>query len=219
MSSDALPYVWSYHIHFMWNELTDNTTHAMQLALHQKFVNEFSPHIKYCKAFSFLTDLWNKNSVAGPDGHEFAETCMFPQLTPGGPFFLWERGYLISPATFHKVVPWLAANRPVGTKANPNPIGILIHPNSGCQYNDLNHFSMWAGLSKPLFYDILKGCVWAGCEDHVMGCIVFNHLPEDQGYGTCYSAPSSLNDSCTMSIEPTSNTSTMDCNPSVTTVV
>merc|ERR1712125_53399 len=173
-SADGLPYVWSYHIHFMWNELTDKHTKNMSVALHEKFVKEFAPDVKYCRPFSFLTDLWNKNSVAGPENHEFAEPCMFPSLTPGGPFFLWERGYHISPTMFHKVVTWLMANRPVHQtdgdafgrdlpKHQDSPIGILIHPNTGCQYNDLNHYAMWAGPSKPLLFNILKGCVWASC--------------------------------------------------------
>jgi hypothetical protein len=229
-SSDATPYVWSYHIHFMWNELTDNKTGPaaspnrgnMSQDLHEKFIKEFAPDIKFCRPFSFLTDLWNKRSVTGPEDHEFAEPCMFPSLTPGGPFFLWERGYHISPTMFHKVVPWLMANRPVHQvpgdifgrdepKHQDAPIGILIHPNTGCQYNDLNHYSMWAGPSKPLFYDILEGCVWAACEDEVLGCIAFNHLGKNEGYGTCYQAPKAMNHQCTYSIEPTSNTSTMDC--------
>merc|ERR1719456_1403554 len=130
-SYDPLPYVWSYHIHFMWNELTDSTTKTMQQELHNKFVKEFQPDMKYCRKFSFLTDLWNKDSNEGPDGHEFADICMFPALPPGGPFFLWERGYLISPTTFHRVLPWLAANRPRSPVSNPfnktknDPIGIL----------------------------------------------------------------------------------------------
>lgn len=227
-SSDGLPYVWSYHIHFMWNELTDNTTKALSVALHNKFIKEFAPNIQYCRKFSFLTDLWNKETSMGPDNHEFADICMFPSMPPGGPFFLWERGYLISPTMFHKVVPWLMANRPVVTtdaygraeKHRDDPIGILVHPNTGCQYNDLNHYSMWAGPSKPLFYDILKGCVWAGCDDEVLGCIAFNHLGKNQGYGKCYQAPKSMSHECTYSIEPTSNTSTMDCKkPTTTTVV
>jgi hypothetical protein len=209
-SHDVLPYVWSYHIHFMWNELTDSTTKNMSVELHEKFVKEFQPDMKYCNRFSFLTDLWNKQSNKGPEEHEFAETCMFPSLPPGGPFFMWERGYLISATTFHKVVPWFMANRPRNAKDN-NPIGILVHPNTGCQYNDLNHWSMWAGDNKPLFYDILKGCVWAGCEDEVLGCIAFNHLGKGQGYGKCYQAPKSMSTECTMRIEPTSNTSTMEC--------
>jgi len=215
---DVLPYVWSYHIHFMWNELTDHTTGNMSVELHNKFIKEFQPDIQYCRRFSFLTDLWNKNSVEGPENHEFAEMCMFPSLPPGGPFFLWERGYLISPTTFHKVLPWLMANRPRNAKHN-NPIGILLHPNTGCQYNDLNHWSMWAGLAKPLFYDILLGCQWDSCEDEVLGCIAFNHLGKNQGYGTCYQAPKSMNHECTMSIEPTANTSTMDCKKPGVTVV
>jgi len=226
-SSDGRPYVWSYHIHFMWNELTDSTTKQMSIDFHNKFIKEFAPNIKYCRKFSFLTDLWNKDSVTGPENHEFAETCMFPSLPPGGPFFLWERGYLISPTMFHKVVPWMAANRPVisndafgrAYKHRDDPIGILIHPNTGCQYNDLNHYSMWAGPSKPLFYDILMGCVWAACEDEVLGCIGFNHLGKNQGYGVCYKAPQSMKHECTMTIEPTSNTTTMDCKKPSTTVV
>jgi len=226
-SSDGLPYVWSYHIHFMWNEMTDSTTKALSEELHNKFIKEFAPDIKYCRKMSFLTDLWNKDSITGPENHEFADVCMFPSLTPGGPFFLWERGYLISPTMFHKVVPWMAANRPGifhgaygdAAKGKDDPIGILIHPNSGCQYNDLKHFSLWAGTSKPLFYDILKGCVWAGCDDEVLGCIAFNHLGKNHGYGACYQAPKAMSHECTMTLEPTSNTSTMDCRKPSATVV
>jgi len=220
-SYDPLPYVWSYHIHLMWNDLTDNSSRALQQEFHDKMVKEFFPDIKKCRFLSFLTDLWNKNSVTGPANHEFAETCSFAPLPPGGPFFLWERGYHISPTTFHKMMPWLAANRPRTPVAIPfkkkheNPVAILVHPNTGCQYNDLNHWSMWAGKSKPLFYDILRGCVWAACEDKVLGCIVFNHLHTpgagNQGYGTCYEAPKAMSHTCTYSIEATSNTSTMDC--------
>merc|ERR1712113_655130 len=103
-------------------------------------------------------------------------------------------------------MPWLAANRPLNDK-----VKILVHPNSGCQYNDLQHFSMWAGPSEALFTDILKGCVWAGCEDQVSGCIGFNHMTKSEGYGTCYQAPKAMNLKCTMTISPTSNVSTEVC--------
>jgi len=178
-----------------------------------KFVNEFQPNAKMCRRFAFLTDLWNKDSVSPEhiDDHPLADMCIMSTMPPGGPFFHAEKGFAISTTMFHRVVPWIMANRPVNDK-----LYIFIHPNSGCQYNDLRHWSMWAGPSVRNFYDILKGCVWASCEDEVLGCIAFNHLGKNQGYGTCYESPTAygktgMSMQCKMTISPTSNTTTETC--------
>lgn len=205
VSADPLPYVWSYHIHLQWEPIKEKGSRATSDAWRDKFVKEFHPEMKLCSKFSFLTDLWNKASVSEAD-HNFMEMCEFPVYPPGGPFYHWERGFHISTVDFHRVLPWVLANRPLDGK-----LKIFIHPNTGCQYNDLKYWSMWAGDSVPLFTDILKGCVWAACEDKVLGCIAFNHLREDQGYGTCYTPPSELNLECTMTIEKTANATTETC--------
>jgi hypothetical protein len=216
VSKDQIPYVWSYHLHLQW-DFPDNGGYETMLNFTKKFIAEFQPDIKMCRPLAYLTDLWNKESVSPEhiDDHPYADTCEMATVTPGGPFLHAEKGFTLSVEMFHRVLPWLMANRPLNDK-----LYIFVHPNTGCQYNDLRHWSMWSSKSVRMFFDILLGCQWVACEDEVLGCIAFNHLGKNQGYGTCYKAPKEVNADCKMSIEPTSNTSTMRCTKTpVTTVV
>lgn len=212
VSSDVLPYIWSYHIHLQW-DFTSTEGHDTAMNFTKLFLDKFQPDVKMCHRFAFLTDLWNKGSVPADkiQDHPFADICEMATMPPGGPFFHAEKGFAISTTMFHRVVPWLMANRPLNDK-----LYIMIHPNSGCQYNDLRHWSMWIGNSLNIFYDILQGCVWAACEDEVMGCIAFNHLDKSQGYGVCYDPPTSygkpgMSIDCKMTIDKDSNTTTESC--------
>lgn len=219
-SSDTLPYIWSYHVHLQWDYLGCKECHETAMNFSDRFIRTFQPDAKMCRRFAFLTDLWNKGSVS-PDNiedHPLADMCVMSTMPPGGPFFHAEKGFAISTTMFHRVVPWLMANRPLNDK-----LYIMVHPNSGCQYNDLRHWSMWVGPSVGIFYSILEGCVWASCEDEVLGCIAFNHLGKNQGYGTCYQAPTAYGKpgpslDCKMTIEASSNTTTETCSrPNTTT--
>lgn len=215
VSSDVLPYVWSYHLHIQWEPFCEECKEtAMNFT--DKFINEFQPDAKMCRRMAFLTDLWNTDSVSrdNPQAHHFAEICKMATLPPGGPFLHSEKGFTISTTMFHRVLPWLMANRPLNNK-----LYLFVHPNTGCQYNDLRHWSMWASKSVAIFYDILQGCVWASCEDKVLGCIAFNHKRKDQGYGPCFTPPTKFNIDCSMSLEGTGNTSTMSCDRSTATAV
>merc|ERR1712113_1179883 len=100
VTSDPLPYVWSYHIHVLWDQIIDTSSRDTANAFMDRFTKEFAPNIEMCHKLSFLTDLWNKNST-GVEDHMLAETCQFSIYSPGGPFYHWERGFLISPTTFH----------------------------------------------------------------------------------------------------------------------
>jgi len=211
-SSDVLPYIWSYHVHIQW-DFGCKECHETAMNWSDKFVKTFQPDAKMCHRFAFLTDLWNKGSVPPEriEDHPLADMCIMATMPPGGPFFHAEKGFAISTTMFHKVVPWIMANRPLNDK-----LYIFVHPNSGCQYNDLRHWSMWVGPSIRNFYQILEGCIWASCEDKVLGCIAFNHLGKNQGYGTCYQPPTAygkpgMSMDCKMTIEATSNTTTETC--------
>mmetsp|Transcript_21459 Transcript_21459/g.37603 ORF Transcript_21459/g.37603 Transcript_21459/m.37603 type:complete len:703 (+) Transcript_21459:76-2184(+) len=219
VSSDVLPYIWSYHVHIQWDY---GCKECYETAMNwtDKFVKQFQPDAQMCNRMSFLTDLWNKKSVSAEhiDDHPFADMCIMSTMPPGGPFFHAEKGFVLSTTMFHKAIPWMMANRPLNDK-----LYIFVHPNSGCQYNDLRHWSMWIGNSIANFYDILAGCVWASCEDEVLGCIAFNHLGKNQGYGTCYEPPTAygkpgMSLDCKMTIEPTSNTTTETCSKPNSTV-
>merc|ERR1712000_261864 len=127
-------------------------------------------------------------------------------------------GFILSTTMFHRALPWILANRPLNDK-----LYIFLHPNTGCQYNDLRHWSMWASPAVKMYFPILTGCVWAACEDETLGCIVWNHLGKNQGYGPCYDPPTSygkpgMSLDCKMTIEPTSNTTTETCTQTTPTV-
>lgn len=203
-TADANPYVWSYHIHIQWDEWTDPSSRNTSDAFADLFVKTWAPDVQMCAPYSFLTSLWNQDSV-DQSKHNFADICAFQVFPPGGPFLHHNRGWMITPPDLHKILPWLAQNRPLDDK-----LTIFIHPNTGCQYNDLRHFSMWVGPSEELFYDILLGCVWAACDDEVLGCIAFDFTGPSQGYGKCYTPPTSLDLSCAMTLGP-SNVTTETC--------
>lgn len=218
-STDPHPYTWSYHIHI---EFTKNMTDVMEQFtgdFREQFMggrDQYNP----CRPMSFLEDLWNFDSVAQEDveRHHFAEPCQqfmksadHTPFTPGGPFFHHNTGFTVSPLQWHEVLPWVMANRP-----DVDGLWIMTHPNTGCQYNDVKHWSGWAGESSPLFYKILgerSGCVWAGCNDKTLGCIAFNHLEKTEGYGECFNPPLNwekpLSAAGTMTLLPGSNITEM----------
>lgn len=186
-------------------------------AFRDAFVAEFLPGMKKCNRWSFLDDLWNTNTVKTPEGHQFAEMCELQGVLPGGvfpegvPFLLHNRGFLIANTDLPRVLPWLMANRPLN-----GLLKIFIHPNTGCQFNDLYHWSMLVGESVDMNMRATYGCVWAGCEDKAKGCITGgnsgrNTDPDPTDYGQCYQAPAQMNVKCTTSLE--SNTTMMICQP------
>lgn len=207
VNNDVLPYVWSYHLHIQW-DFGCHSCKQTAMDFTDKFLAEFQPGAQMCHRMAFLTDLWNTNSIPRNESerHQFADICTMGTLPPGGPFYHSEKGFALSPIMFHKALPWLMANRPLNDK-----LYMFVHPNTGCQFNDLSHWSAWVGPSVSMFHALLKGCVWSSCEDQVLGCIGFNHLTPTQGYGQCYTPPSEFYLGCTMSLEPHSNTSTIDC--------
>merc|ERR1711959_237759 len=108
-----------------------------------KFKAEFQPDMKMCRPLAYLTDLWNKESVSPEqmEDHPYADSCELATFTPGGPFLHAEKGFTVSIEMFHKIVPWLLANRPLNDK-----LYLFVHPNTGCQYNDLRHSTIWARI-------------------------------------------------------------------------
>jgi aromatic ring-cleaving dioxygenase len=207
VNRDNKPYVWSYHMHVQW----DFECHECRQTAEEffgKFLNQFQPDAEMCNRMAFLTDLWNTKSVSRTEyqNHHFADICKMATLPPGGPFFHSEKGFVLSTTMYHRVLPWLMANRPLNDE-----LFMFIHPNTGCQYNDLKHWSMWVSPhSVKMFFPILTGCVWAACEDKVLGCIVWDHLRQDKGYGNCFLPPTEYEIDCKL-ILGDSNTSTEVC--------
>lgn len=194
-TTDPHPYTWSYHIHIIFTKDNVDVMEKFTGDFREQFMggrDNYNP----CRAMSFLEDLWNFQSVAEEDveHHHFAEPCQqfmkadtHTPFTAGGPFLHHNTGFTVSPLQWHEVLPWVMANRP-----DIDGFWVMTHPNTGCQFNDVRHWSGWAGQSTNLFYKILgerSGCVHAGCNDKTLGCIAFNHLGANEGYGQCFNPP------------------------------
>lgn len=215
-STDPHPYIWSYHIHIQFTNETRDVMEKFTADFRELFMGG-RDYSNECRMMSFVEDLWNFNSVGMDDveHHHFAGACQqflvndeHIPFTPGGPFYHSNTGFTVSPTMWHEVLPWVMSNRPM-----VDNFWILTHPNSGCQYADIKHWSGWAGESSELYYPILgemNGCLWAGCNDKALGCIAFNHEDEREGYGECFNPPrnwdSPLSATGTMTLLPGSNT-------------
>lgn len=194
-STDPHPYTWSYHIHVQFTKENQDIAEKFAGDFREQFMGG-RENYNVCRSMAFLEDLWNFDSVAKEDveRHHFAKPCQqfminasHTPFTAGGPFLHHNTGFTVSPLMWHEVLPWVMANRP-----DIDGLWIMTHPNTGCQYNDVKHWSGWAGESSKLFYGILGergGCLWAGCNNKVLGCIAFNHLGKNEGYGECFDPP------------------------------
>jgi aromatic ring-cleaving dioxygenase len=219
VSTDPHPYTWSYHIHIIFTKKNKDVMEKFTGDFREQFMggrDQYNP----CRPMSFLEDLWNFDSVDMDDveRHHLAKPCQqfmvnanHTPFTAGGPFLHHNTGFTVSPTQWHEVLPWVMANRP-----DIDGFWVMTHPNTGCQYNDVKHWSGWAGTSTLLFYPILgerSGCVWAGCNDKTLGCIAFNHLGAKEGYGQCFNPPLNwdkpLSATGTMTLLPGSNITDM----------
>jgi hypothetical protein len=215
------PYIWSYHIHLIWDEEGREDSFKFQRAFREAFMGG-ADTIRQCPQLAFIEDLWNFDSVPAEDieHHMYADICQqfamndaidwWPSYPPGGPFLHNNTGFTVSSLAWHSVWSWVMKNRPLSDK-----VWIFNHPNTGCQYTDLRHWSAWAGESTEMYYDILgefNGCLWAGCNDKQFGCITYRHEESGpyQGYGDCFTRPAEPQAEGTWKLLPGSNTSTIE---------
>jgi len=134
-NASVLPTIRSYHIHVLFLGYENVSTNAA-LALHDEFVETFQPQ-------GICPSLYHQDFL-----------CMFQtQMQPSGPFPTAQWAAFIPVEYFPKTVPWIMQRRQVQGVINAAggpgvpipPFDVLIHPNSGCEYQDHGDWMMWAG--------------------------------------------------------------------------
>eukprot|EP00048_Salpingoeca_helianthica_P016443 m.232346 g.232346 ORF g.232346 m.232346 type:complete len:203 (-) comp18678_c0_seq1:38-646(-) len=147
------PRIHSYHIHVQYMGNNANST-AQALALRNQFIETFKP-----------------NGTCPTQYHQDF-LCMFTVApAPSGPFVTAQWAAFVPPAFFHDTVTWIIQRRrQVGwidaacRRDRPGPtrcgverpsFSVLIHPNSGCEYEDHSHYTLWGGQPMPINMDAM----------------------------------------------------------------
>lgn len=120
----------SYHTHivYMVNDV-DQTQRAMDLR--DRTREHFKPLLgEDCDG------RYDEGRFCMIDDHNFTDPMSF------GPFPTGEWSMFVPVSYYAMVMPWLTQNR--------GEFSYLIHPNTGCEYEDHDSWAMWAGQKWPL---------------------------------------------------------------------
>jgi len=150
------PPVISWHIHIVYM-LTNPDEITGAMVLRNKTIEHFKDHL-------------------GPDcPHRFdnGRLCMiidhdFNTTLDVGPFPVGEWSIFVPLSHFSVIVPWLAQHR--------GQFSYLVHPNTGCEYNDHSTWAFWVGQAWPIDLSIFP----KGEKDAEDG-----HYPGDTANPTC----------------------------------
>eukprot|EP00300_Choanocystis_sp_HF-7_P024822 c26380_g1_i1.p1 GENE.c26380_g1_i1~~c26380_g1_i1.p1 ORF type:complete len:215 (+),score=30.26 c26380_g1_i1:44-688(+) len=124
------PAILSYHVHIIYM-LTSDGQIARSSALRDKARAHF-------------------NDVLGEDcdgRYDNGRLCLifdhkFNETLPGAPFPVGEWSMFVPVSFYARVVPWFTQNH--------GEFSLLVHPNSGCEYEDHSSWALWAGDKWPL---------------------------------------------------------------------
>ncbi len=131
------PTIMSYHVHITYM-LTNKAQIVRTRALQAEAAKEFAP----------LMDLDSKcqGTEKDPSGrYDNGKLCMIYDHDLAitlGPFPVGEWSMFVPVAYYSRVVPWFLQHR--------GEFSLLVHPNTGCEYEDHLDWALWAGEKWPL---------------------------------------------------------------------
>lgn len=126
----------SWHIHIVFS-LTNSEIYQRAMELHQKAREYFKDYV-------------------GPDCNgrfDNGRLCFiydhdFDKILMEGPFPSGEWSMFVPVSYFNLVIPWFALNR--------GEFSYLVHPNTGCMWEDHSEWSFWVGQSWPIDLTIFE---------------------------------------------------------------
>jgi len=132
------PDILSWHIHVVYN-VYDRVAVKSALALRDVSINQFKSYLG--------ADCY--------DRYDFARLCMIidhnltdPSDGGFGPFPSGEWSMFVPLGYYDVVVPWFLQNH--------GEFSLLVHPNTGFEYEDHSSWALWAGDRWPLNFHIFE---------------------------------------------------------------
>ncbi len=131
------PRIWSYHVHFLFDANDKNAT-LTSLQIRDDFIAAHHPNKTQCSTL-----------YQGLEG-----LCMFAvEMAADGPFMQAQWAVYVPLDQFVSVVPWFlqhhAQSGLISTAGPPGiprpPFSVLVHPCTGCEYEDHGIWALWAG--------------------------------------------------------------------------
>ncbi|CAF3705108.1 unnamed protein product [Rotaria socialis] len=131
------PPIISYHIHIVYTLFNPSSVKAA-LALHnltrQQFQDYLGPDCPGRYDYGYLCMI---------NDHDIENTTLI-----GGPFVSGEWSIFLPIGYYAVVTPWLLQNK--------GDLSMLVHPNSGYEYEDHSIWAQWAGQTWPLDMSIFE---------------------------------------------------------------
>ena len=111
--------------------LTDAAQTERALALRDRTIEHFKPLLG-----TDCNGRYDEGRFCMIVDHNFTDPMSF------GPFPTGEWSMFVPVSYYAQVMPWLVQNR--------GEFSYLIHPNTGCEYEDHDSWALWAGMKWPL---------------------------------------------------------------------
>ena len=153
LKAGEIPEILSYHVHVVY--MIHNGKHHVDdaLALRDKARSHFLPYTNdtVCAGDFDVEPLRPDDEYPEGGRYDNGRLCFikdhdFSTTLEGGPFPVGEWSMFVPVGYLDIILPWFSQNR--GT------FSVLIHPNTGYEYEDHSIWSFWNGIPWPLNMDI-----------------------------------------------------------------